>query len=134
MAIGLCEYCGKPFNCVGGMLCVPCSKIMDETYIKVRRYIYQNPKDCEFIAVIEATEVSEKALNYLIKKGRIEISGTTGGGLRCRACGKETTSGSVCEQCMSKIVSEKLMAKETKETKNTNQSSGGKKIIPMSYD
>ncbi len=131
MAIGVCDYCGKPFNNVGGKLCIPCTKIVDETYVKIRRYIYQNPKESEFLTILEATDVPEKALNYLIKKGRIEVVGSPSGGAKCRACGKDTSGSAICEQCMAKIVSEKLMKKETKETKDTNQVPAKPKIIPL---
>lgn len=115
MAISACDICGKPFNNALGKICSACSKSVDETYIKVRKYMYQNPKNCDFINIIEDTQVSEKELNYLIKKGRIEVADKPGGSAKCRACGKEITSGSVCDKCMAKIVSEKLTSRvETK--------------------
>jgi predicted amidophosphoribosyltransferase len=135
MAISLCELCGKPFNSISSKLCSECSRIIDETYIKVRKYIYQNPKNCEFIDIIEATEVSEKELNYLIKKGRIEVVNKIGGGPHCRACGKKTTGSALCEQCMAKIVSEKLTSKEAADTDNKeSEIPGRKRIIPKSYN
>lgn len=134
MAIVVCELCGKPFNNALGRVCNVCSKRLDESYIKVRRYIYQNPQNCEYLAIIEETEVPEKDLNYLIKKGRIEISNTIGSGLRCRACGKETSSGSLCDHCMAKIVSEKLTTKEAPPVPAKAEPSTSKKaIVPMSY-
>jgi hypothetical protein len=107
MPILICEYCGKPFNNYGVTLCGACSKIIEETYIKVRRYIYQNSKTCDFISIVEATEVPDKALRYLISKGRIEIAGKAGGGPRCRACGKEASGGVLCDQCKAKLITEK---------------------------
>lgn len=132
MAIGVCELCGKPFNSVGGKLCPACTRSVDESYIKVRKYIYQNPKHCDYISVLEATEVPEKELNYLIKKGRVEVAGREGNGARCRACGKETSGGSVCEKCMAKIIAEKMSSKE--ETGHKEAPQGPKStVIPMSY-
>jgi methionyl-tRNA synthetase len=105
---------------------------VDETYAKVRKYMYQNPKNCDFINIVEDTGVSDKELNYLIKKGRIEVADRSSGTGKCRACGKETSSGSICEQCMAKIVAEKLAAK--KEAKpEVSQEPGKKGAIPISY-
>ena len=67
MAISSCEICGKPYNDALGKICAVCSKNVDETYTTVRRYMYKNPENCDFIRIIEDTEVSEKELNYLIK-------------------------------------------------------------------
>lgn len=136
MPICVCEYCGKPFNNVSVKLCSECSKLIDEVYIKVRRYIYQHPKDADFAKIIEVTEAPEKALNYLIKKGRIEIADRSGGGAKCRACGKETTSGAICTLCMSKLVAEKLTAPTAnkQEAAFSETGSGKKRIIPKSYN
>lgn len=132
MAIGVCELCGKAYNDAGGKICPACTKSLDETYIKVRKYIYQNPENAEFIDVLEATEVSEKELNYLIKKGRVQVANKVGNGGKCRACGKATSSGSVCEQCMSKLFAEKLRSKDAKKKEVPDQPDK-KGIIPMSY-
>lgn len=132
MAISSCEICSKPFNNALGKICAACSKNVDETYVKVRKYMYQNPKNCDFINIIEDTEVSEKALNYLIKKGRIEVANRPGGGTKCRACGKETSNGAVCDQCMAKIVAEKMAARESSKPADSHETVK-KGIIPISY-
>jgi hypothetical protein len=132
MAISACEICGRPFNNALGKICSACSRSVDATYIKVRKYMYQNPKNCDFINIIEDTEVSEKELNYLIKKGRIEVADRPGGGTTCRACGKKTSSGALCDQCMAKIVAEKVAAKEDSKPPESRET-GKKVIIPISY-
>lgn len=117
MAISACELCGKPFNDAIGKICSVCVKKVDETYTIVRKYMYQNPNNCDYISIIEDTEVSEKILNYLIKKGRIEVANKPGGASRCRACGKETSGSAVCEQCMARIVAEKLTSRKNEQPK-----------------
>ena len=112
MAISACEICGRPYNDALGKICVACSKSLDSTYATVRKYMYQNPKKCDFIDIIGDTGVPEKELNYLIKKGRIEIASKPGGAAKCRACGKETSGSSICEQCMTRIVAEKLTSRQ----------------------
>ena len=109
MAIIICEYCNKPFNNYGVTMCPECTRLIEDSYIKARRYIYHNPKT-NFIGIVENTDVPEKALSYLINKGRIEIANASGGP-RCRACGKQTTSGALCDQCKAKLISEKLTEK-----------------------
>lgn len=136
MPIAICEYCGKPFNNPCVKLCSECSKIIDESYVKARRFIYQNPKISDFITIIQETEIPEKALSYLINKGRIEISNKPGSGLKCRACGKETKSGSLCEQCMTRLLSEKKLSgeKEMKKPVTPDTGAGKKKTIPTSFN
>jgi predicted amidophosphoribosyltransferase len=132
MPIIVCEYCGKPFNNAGVKLCSGCSKEIEEAYIKARRYIYQNPKTNDFIAIVEETDIPEKALSYLINKGRIVTADKSAGGQKCRACGKETDGGSLCEPCMSKLMKEKLTAQQQKnETAKPENTQSDKRIKPM---
>jgi predicted amidophosphoribosyltransferase len=131
MPIIVCEYCGKPFNNAGVKLCPSCSKDIEEAYIKARRYIYQNPKTCDFISIVEETEIPEKALSYLINKGRIVIADKTAGGLKCRACGKETDGGSLCESCMAKIMKEKLTNQQNKKEAEKPTPDTSKKVNPL---
>lgn len=136
MSIAICEYCGKPFSNPYIKLCNECSKIIDDSYIKARKYIYKNPKASDFASIIQETEIPEKALSYLINMGRIEIANRTGSGLRCRACGKETNSGNLCERCISKLASEKTkhIDEEIKKVAAPNAVTGSRKIIPKSFN
>lgn len=128
MAISACELCGKPFNDAIGKICSICVNKVDETYAIVRKYMYQNPDKCDYINIIKDTEVSEKVLNYLIKKGRIEVANKPGGAAKCRACGKETSGSSVCDKCMARIMAEKLTAK-----KDTRPQTGKESEVARSY-
>jgi predicted amidophosphoribosyltransferase len=136
LAICVCELCNKPYNGIQG-LCRECIKLVDETYIKARKFIYQYPIKADFATMVQETDLSEKALSYLINKGRLEIASRNGGGRKCRACGRETQAGNICEQCRVKLLSEKLTAKpdsaKTKEPENTAGASK-KSIIPLSYE
>ncbi|SHH83235.1 hypothetical protein SAMN02745823_01098 [Sporobacter termitidis DSM 10068] len=130
MPICVCEYCGKAFNNFGVDLCPECSKLIEESYIKARRYIYQNSKTSDFASIIEATGITEKALSYLINKDRILVSNRLNGAHRCRACGKETTGGALCDQCAAKILAEKL----TEKNAEARKSAGKKTVVPISYN
>ncbi|NLA86222.1 MAG: hypothetical protein GX847_02850, partial [Clostridiales bacterium] len=70
-------------------------------------------------------------LNYLIKKGRIEVANKPGGAAKCRACGKETTGSSVCQRCMARIVAEKLASR--KDAKQQSEQKPDSKGKPKSY-
>ncbi|UOO37307.1 hypothetical protein IZU99_08595 [Oscillospiraceae bacterium CM] len=136
MAISVCEFCRKPFNSYGASLCADCSKTIDEAYLKARKFIYMNPDKADFISITEETEITEKALSYLINKGRIEISGKNGVGVgRCRACGKEISSGTVCQSCLSKVLAEKMKAdsESSADPKKQVSSTDKKKTIPTSF-
>lgn len=130
MALSVCEYCGQPFNTFGASLCAECSKLIEDSYIKARKYIYQNSQASDFASIINATEIPEKALSYLINKGRIIVASRSG--TRCRACGKETKGGALCDSCASKIMAEKLMQK--KEEKQKKAADKGKNtVLPITY-
>ena len=134
MAIIVCEYCNKPFNGFSVKLCPACTRIMDETYLKARRFIYQNTKTADFSSIIEGTEIEEKALSYLINKGRIEIANRSGGGLRCRACGKETSGGNLCDTCKTKLAVEKLSEKADELKRSAADSDMKKRLVPISFN
>lgn len=133
MAIIVCEYCNKPFNGYSVKLCPACTKVMDESYLKARRFIYQNEKTADFSTIVEGTGIEEKALSYLINKGRIEIANRSGGGLRCRACGKETSGGNLCDACKAKIVGEKLSEKADELRRSAAEADARKRIVPISF-
>jgi hypothetical protein len=106
-----CENCGRLFSYSVFGLCDECARQMDRDYVKVRRYIYQNPDKANFKAIVENAEVSEKALNYLIDKGRIVLRG---GGVKsktnkCRACAGPTDGDVLCQRCKQKLIEQKLM-------------------------
>ncbi len=129
MALSRCEYCGNAFNSFGSKICRNCTKELDEAYLKVRKFIYQNPDKANFALIVENTEVSEKQLTYLIKQGKINIDNKMGIGNRCRACGAETSAGPLCEQCRMKVLAESLKVK--KDLKNDEK--GKPEILPINY-
>lgn len=139
MPICVCELCNKPFNGLPG-LCRECMKLVDETYIKARKFIYQYPIKADFATMVQETDLSEKALSYLINKGRLQIASRNGGGRKCRACGRETQAGTICEICKVKLMSEKLGSKPdsagSKESNESKEAAGPvkKTVIPLSYD
>jgi predicted amidophosphoribosyltransferase len=112
MSLAVCEFCDKAFNSYGSKICGDCGKELDDAYNKVRRYLYQQPEKADFLAIIEGTGISEKELNYLIKKGRVEIVDRSPKSARCRLCGGETKYGTLCEACAARMLKEQLTKSE----------------------
>jgi predicted amidophosphoribosyltransferase len=137
MSLLKCELCERAFNSVGAKLCPACADEIDKSYIKVRRYLYQNPAKKSFASVMEATEVSEKVLSYLIDKGRIIIDATTASrGKKCIACGSLTEGANLCDRCKAKLISEKLLTNKfptikTEVNKSDNTASINKNIVKL---
>jgi predicted amidophosphoribosyltransferase len=109
MSLLICKLCGKAFNSMGAKLCASCADEIDKSYMKARRYLYQNPNKKSFKDVIDATGITEKVLSYLIDNGRIVIEAGSNKGVRCRACGVITDGRSLCEKCRTKLASENLL-------------------------
>jgi len=131
LALRVCEYCGKPFNSFGARICAECSSMLDKDYLKARKYIYRNPQDAKFAKIVENTDVSEKALNYLIKQGRIEVGDKQAGGHKCRVCGRDVQSGCLCDRCKEILQSDHLLSE-------TGQLEDDKKqertdVLPLSF-
>ena len=129
MALSRCEFCGNAFNSFGSRMCAECTKALDETYLKVRKFIYQNPDKANFTMIVEHTEVSEKELTYLIKSGKINIDSKMGIGNRCRACGTETSAGQLCEQCRIKVLTESMKVKKEPEIQKKKPD-----VLPISFN
>ncbi len=136
MPIKQCEYCEKPFQSLGSKICPACANELDTAYVKTRKYIYQNagPEKTNFYEIIEHTDVSEKALNYLIREGRIVLNGKAGkGGARCRACGTETDGDALCPACRQKLISAKLLTTGPASTAEPGRPAGPR-VQPLAHE
>ncbi|MPM15881.1 hypothetical protein SDC9_62255 [bioreactor metagenome] len=109
MALTKCELCELPFNSFGSKVCASCSHELDQAYVTVRKFIYQNPDKADFANIVAETGVAEKLLSHLIDQGRVLVNDTKGRGSRCRACGKPTGGNVLCDSCRSKLISQNLM-------------------------
>lgn len=134
LALCRCEFCGNAFNSFGSKICADCSKAVDEAYVKIRKYIYQNPGKAHYSTIMEEADVSEKELSYLIKQGKIDIDNKVGIGNRCRSCGVETSVGSLCEQCRMKVLLEGLKPSPMKTEAPEKDRAQKAAILPISYN
>ena len=93
-----CEFCGKLFNSNGTKLCGVCSNQLDCDFIQAREYLYEHA-NVSFGELLEKVDISEKSVRYLLKAGKISLVDAAGAGVRCAACGREITTGKLCEKC-----------------------------------
>lgn len=103
---------------------------LDESFIKVRKYIYQSSTKSDFATIVENAEVSEKVLRILISQGRVNIDNKGGRGIKCRVCGTETSSGVLCEQCNQRLMSQEFTSAVRKE--KTVEKAARSAVMPLS--
>ena len=105
--IRTCSFCGKLFQSLGVPNCPQCSLKLDEDFVKVRDYLYAN-KGAALHAteIAEKTGVSEKAVLYFLKEGKLARKETKKVDLVCARCGAPILSGRLCSKCVSSWNSE----------------------------
>ena len=105
MNIIQCKMCKKPFHSIGGKICPECLHKIDQDFIIVRDYIYDN-QGADIDTVAEETEVDKAVILHLLKEGRLTLSSTGSGGgsmLMCEVCRKPIYTGRMCEACKSNV-------------------------------
>ena len=103
MNIIQCSLCKKPFQSIGGKVCVNCLEKLDEDFRVVRDYIYEN-KRADVDTVAEETGVPKKHIQYLLKEGRLIIEDLSGGSLLyCEVCKKPISTGNMCDDCKTQL-------------------------------
>ncbi|MDR0952173.1 MAG: hypothetical protein LBM18_04545 [Oscillospiraceae bacterium] len=98
-----CKFCKKPFPSYGGRLCPACLKEIDDGYVTVRNYLYQNPEATSVIDIAEQTGVEEDVILYLLKENRLYFKNWTGNSRLCQICGIPIGSGTICPTCSGKM-------------------------------
>ena len=99
MNIIQCSLCKKPFQSIGGKVCVECLTKLDEDFVVVRDYIYENKK-ADVDKVAEETGVPKQHILYLLKQGRLIVEDPSGGSLLyCEICKKPISTGKMCADC-----------------------------------
>lgn len=127
MNINSCKRCKRLYN-GGGHVCSACVQEIDDTFVKVRRYLDNHPR-ATLVEVVKETESKEKDIMDLLKEGRLSF-GSAGTPLKCEKCAAPIVSGKLCIKCrddLSRALSGNikqnapLPAKE----KQTSRKSGG---------
>ena len=104
MNVRNCRRCGKIFNYLcGEPICVNCKRELDETFKKVKEYIWDH-KNCSVQEVVEKCEVEEKQIQRWIREERLEF--VSGIGISCEKCGASISSGRFCNKCKLSMANE----------------------------
>ncbi|NLV99769.1 MAG: MerR family transcriptional regulator [Clostridiales bacterium] len=115
MDIRNCKRCNRLFQYNGIKYCPKCVLELDEMFIKVRDYLYEN-KNANIAEVSEATGVEEKVILEFLRDGRLELREPSPD-LTCERCDKPITSGRMCKDCLALF--ERIMKKDINESART---------------
>ncbi|MCX7841761.1 MAG: MerR family transcriptional regulator [Clostridia bacterium] len=113
-----CRRCGKIFNYIGGNpICPSCRELNEQTFKKVKEYLYNNP-GATLSEVSTVLEVSVEKIKGYLKEGRLEIIGSDSNlVLECESCGKAIRTGRFCDDCSRDLTRDlKSTASEISET------------------
>ncbi len=99
-----CRKCGKIFNYIGGMpICPACKDKEEETFKKVKEYLWDNP-GASMSEISDALDVSVEQIKAYLKEGRLEIIGDEANiVLECEMCGKSIKTGRFCNNCQKSL-------------------------------
>ena len=130
MRLKKCNLCAMPYQDIGLPFCQTCMMAMEEQYMLVRDYLYDNPYESAD-KVAEETGVPQKVILYFIKDGRIQDVRTEGL-LRCEQCGKPIDGGRFCKKCMSML--DERVLKPLQQTKETAGQDGERRPRMHTYN
>ncbi|MGI5852057.1 MAG: MerR family transcriptional regulator [Caldicoprobacterales bacterium] len=101
MDIRNCRRCDRIYQHRGSKYCPNCMLELDEIFVKVRDYIYDNP-NATVLEVSEALDVEENIILEFLKEGRLELS-SPGLDYLCERCEKPITTGRYCNDCIQEL-------------------------------
>jgi len=102
-----CEFCRAPFQYMGKSVCGDCFLKLDEDFILIREYLWENDK-AGIEEVSEATGVSRRNILYLLKEERLIVGDENGKAnaiLTCESCKRPIHTGRMCAACKQEVVS-----------------------------
>jgi rubrerythrin len=86
------------FQGLGQYKCEVCGFVEHDDYGKVRNYIEEHP-GANVTMISDATGVSRRSINNMVKENRFEITKDSRTFLLCEMCGVNIRSGRVCPNC-----------------------------------
>ncbi|HZJ82169.1 MAG TPA: MerR family transcriptional regulator [Clostridia bacterium] len=101
MDIRNCKRCNGIFQYRGSKYCPTCMQEFDDLFIKVRDYIYDNPK-ANIMEVSGETGVEEDIILQFLKDGRLELESATLDFV-CERCDVPITTGRYCNLCIEEL-------------------------------
>jgi len=110
-----CKRCNRLFQYNGIKYCPACVFELDEMFIRVRDYLYEN-EGANIAEVSEATGVEESIILEFLREGRLELKEPSPE-LTCERCDKPITSGRMCKECLALF--EQVMKKDLNKSSRT---------------
>ncbi len=98
MDIRNCKKCGKLFEYSGDPVCPICAKEMEDKFVEVRQFIYDNPK-VSMNVVSEELDVPVQQIKKWIREERLTFTSDSGFTVDCEKCGKPILTGRYCKAC-----------------------------------
>ena len=99
MAIDIraCTHCGSLFNSYGTKVCAECADKLDEMFVELREFVYDNP-NVGVKEISKKTGIETKIILEFLRQGRLEINSDEAF-LACEKCGKPINSDRFCIEC-----------------------------------
>lgn len=105
MDIKTCRNCGKIFQFRGVYTCPECIREIDDLFVKVRDYIYRNPR-ANIDSICEDTGANSEMVMDWLREGRLIASEHSTPLLGCTKCGAPIVTGQLCVKCANAFKSE----------------------------
>jgi len=101
MDITNCVRCKRLFQRVKDPICDECKKKDDKLFDTVKEFLNENPSST-IMQISEATGASHRRIMQWLRDGRLELVEGEGE-LTCRHCGKDITTGVLCDECLLEV-------------------------------
>jgi len=98
MDIKKCKNCQRLFKYQASRYCPSCIIELDQVFIKVREYLYDNP-NATITDVSENTGVETEIIMEFLREGKLELKEASMI-LECKSCGKAIKTGVMCKECV----------------------------------
>lgn len=99
MDVRNCKTCGRMFNYIGGpSICPSCSKLLEDQFDDVKKYIYDHP-GVGIQEVSQEMNVSVAQIQKWLKEERLSFSDSSEIALNCELCGARILTGRFCKNC-----------------------------------
>lgn len=105
MDIKTCRNCGKIFQFRGSYTCPECVREIDNLFVKVRDFIYRNPR-ANVETICEETGADSDMILDWLREGRLLASEGSVPLLKCAKCDAPITTGQLCAKCANNLMSD----------------------------
>jgi len=105
MDIRSCRNCGRIFHFRGAYNCPDCVREIDDLFVKVRDYIYHNPR-ANVEEICEGTGASVDMVMDWLREGRLLTNENAVPLLECTKCGASIATGKLCGKCANDFMSQ----------------------------